>query len=140
AWLYGAGGRNFVRTMAGLARANDNPINVVDDQRGSPTWSRHLAEALVRIAGERPDPGIYHVTNSGDVTWHGFARAIFSAVGADPERVRPVTTEDFPRPAPRPAYSVLGNGRWRAAGFDPLPSWEDALAAAVQTEGGALLD
>ena len=140
AWLYGAGGANFVRTMAGLARAGDDPITVVDDQRGSPTWSRHLAAALVRIATERPDPGIYHVTNSGDVTWHGFARAIFSAVGADPERVRPVTTKEFPRPAPRPAYSVLGNARWRAAGFDPLPSWDDALAEAVRTEGANLLD
>jgi dTDP-4-dehydrorhamnose reductase len=140
AWLYGAGGRNFVRTMAGLARGSEDTVTVVDDQRGSPTWSRHLAESLVRLAQVRPDPGVYHVTNSGEVTWHGFARAIFAAVGADPARVLPVTTDAFPRPAHRPAYSVLGNARWRAAGFAPLPGWDEALAEAVRTEGAALLD
>jgi dTDP-4-dehydrorhamnose reductase len=139
AWLYGAGGRNFVRTMAGLARAGDGPVSVVADQRGSPTWSRHLARAIVSLVDARPDPGIYHATNSGDTTWNGLARAVFAAVGADPERVLPVSTAEYPRPAPRPAFSVLGTGRWAAAGLDPLPMWDVALAEAIRTEGDALL-
>jgi len=138
AWLYGAGGRNFVRTMAGLAR-RDGPVDVVVDQHGSPTWSRHLAAAIIELAAARPPAGIYHVTNSGTTTWHGLASAVFAAVGADAARVRPVTTAEFPRPAPRPAYSVLADTRWRVAGFAPLPSWDDALAEAIRTEGDALL-
>src|SRR3954468_15622593 len=105
AWLYGAGGRNFVRTMAGLARG-DKPVNVVDDQRGAPTWTRELAAGLLELIDTRPPPGVYHATSSGDTTWFGFAQAIFKEVGADPGRVHPVPTEAFPRPAPRPAYSV----------------------------------
>jgi dTDP-4-dehydrorhamnose reductase len=138
AWLYGAGGRNFVRTMAQLARG-DNSVNVVDDQRGAPTWTRDVALGLVALADARPAAGIYHATSAGDTTWFGFARAIFAAVGADPERVHPVTTAEFPRPAPRPAYSVLDATRWNAAGLPPLPRWEDALAAAVLTEGAELV-
>ena len=141
AWLYGAGGRNFVRTMAQLARdeARNPHITVVDDQRGSPTWTRDLALGLVALADARPEPGIFHATSAGDTTWCGFARAIFAAVGADPERVRPVTTADYPRPAPRPAYSVLSSARWTAAGLPPLPHWADALAAALASDGPALL-
>jgi dTDP-4-dehydrorhamnose reductase len=133
AWLYGAGGRNFVRTMATLAKQGngDRPVTVVDDQRGSPTWTYDVARGLVALADERPERGIYHATSGGETTWFGFARAIFAAVGADPERVQPVTTAEFPRPAPRPAYSVLGSRRWRAAGLPALPSWHDALHAAL---------
>lgn len=130
AWLYGARGRNFVRTMARLS-GGDAPVTVVDDQRGSPTWTRDLAIGLVALAQARPAPGIYHATSVGDVTWFGFARAIFAAIGADPDRVQPVTSSEFPRPAPRPAYSVLGDRRWRAAGLPLLPPWEQALRAAV---------
>lgn len=139
AWLYGAGGHNFVRTMARLARERDGGLDVVADQRGSPTWSRHLAGAIVRLVEARPEPGIYHVTNGGETTWNGLARAVFAAIGADPERVRPVTTAQFPRPAPRPAYSVLAHDRWLAAGLDPLPPWREALADAIRSEGDALL-
>jgi dTDP-4-dehydrorhamnose reductase len=71
--------------------------------------------------------GIYHCTNTGETTWFGFTRAIFEELGADPERVLPTTTAAFPRPAPRPAYSVLGNRRWIEAGLEPLPHWRAAL-------------
>jgi dTDP-4-dehydrorhamnose reductase len=138
AWLYGAGGRNFVRTMSGLARGGQ-PVNVVDDQRGAPTWTRDLASGLLELIDKRPAPGIYHATSAGDTTWFAFARAIFTAIGADPELVRPVPTSDFPRPAPRPAYSVLSANRWRAARLNPLPRWHDALARAIAKEGDALI-
>ena len=138
AWLYGAGGRNFVRTMAGLARG-DQPVKVVDDQRGAPTWTRDLAAGLLELIDKRPAPGIYHATSTGDTTWFGFARAIFDEVGADPGRVHPVPTDAFPRPAPRPAYSVLSAGRWVAAGLAPLPHWRTSLTTAIATEGTALI-
>lgn len=136
AWVYGATGRNFVKTMARLERERET-LTVVDDQRGSPTWSRHLAQGLVALAGTRAY-GTYHLTGGGETTWCGFARAVFEELGADPERVRPCTTADFPRPAPRPAYSVLSDRAWRAAGLTPLPHWRDALRDAFATAGAAL--
>jgi dTDP-4-dehydrorhamnose reductase len=138
AWLYGASGHNFVRTMARLARG-DAPVDVVDDQHGAPTWTADLAAALVELIERRPAPGIYHATSAGDTTWFGFAQAIFAEVGADPARVRPVPTSAVPRPAPRPAYSVLSGRRWAAAGLTPLPPWRDALHSAVATEGERLV-
>jgi dTDP-4-dehydrorhamnose reductase len=134
AWVYGQTGPNFVKTIARLERERDT-IEVVDDQRGSPTWSRHLAQGLVALAGSTAPPGIYHCTNGGEVTWHGFARAIFDELGADPDRVRPTTTDRFPRPAPRPAYSVLADTGWRAAGLPPLPGWRAALHEAFGEVG-----
>jgi dTDP-4-dehydrorhamnose reductase len=128
AWVYGATGGNFVKTMARLERERET-VSVVDDQRGSPTWSRDLATGLVELATKAPEPGIYHCTNAGEVTWYEFARAIFQRLGADPDRVRPCTTKDFPRPAPRPAYSVLSDRAWRAAGLTPLRHWREALDA-----------
>jgi dTDP-4-dehydrorhamnose reductase len=126
AWVYGASGANFVKTMARLERERDT-VSVVDDQRGSPTWSRDLARGLVELGSSGAASGIYHCTNTGETTWFGFTRAIFEELGADPERVLPTTTAAFPRPAPRPAYSVLGNRRWIEAGLDPLPHWRAAL-------------
>jgi len=126
AWVYGASGANFVKTMSRLERERET-VSVVDDQRGSPTWSRDLARGLVALGSSGADGGIYHCTNTGETTWFGFTRAIFEELGADPERVLPTTTAAFPRPAPRPAYSVLGNRRWIEAGLDPLPHWRAAL-------------
>jgi dTDP-4-dehydrorhamnose reductase len=137
AWVYGATGRNFVKTMTRLERERDT-VSVVDDQRGSPTWSHDLATGLVDLARKGPDPGVYHCTNVGEATWYDLARAVFEEVGADPERVRRCGTEDFPRPAPRPAYSVLSGERWAAAGLTPLRDWRDALHAAFVTVGDAL--
>jgi dTDP-4-dehydrorhamnose reductase len=137
AWVYGATGGNFVKTMARLERSRDT-VDVVDDQRGSPTWSADLARALVELGGSAALPGIYHCTNAGDTTWFGLAQAIFEEVGADPGRVRATTTEAFPRPAPRPAYSVLSDAAWRAAGLTPLPPWRDGLRRAFATAGAGL--
>lgn len=132
AWLYGVHGNNFVRTMLGLERTRET-VDVVDDQHGSPTWSGDLAAGLVELAAaaDRVAPGVLHCVNSGQTTWCGFARAVFSELGADPQRVRATTTEHFPRPAPRPANSVLDTSCWAAAGLPELRPWREALSAAV---------
>lgn len=132
AWLYGDTGSNFVKTMLRLERERET-VDVVDDQRGSPTWTGDLARGLVALARSGVEPGIYHCTNTGETTWCGFARAIFSEAGADPERVRPTTTAAFVRPAPRPAYSVLDTTRWHAAGLPTMPLWREALSQALRS-------
>ncbi|WP_420117800.1 dTDP-4-dehydrorhamnose reductase [Micromonospora sp.] len=133
AWLYGAHGRNFVTTMLGLAATREH-LDVVDDQQGQPTWSYALATRLVALvdaalAGRAP-AGTYHGTCTGQTTWYGLARAAFTLAGLDPDRVRPTTSDRFPRPAARPAYSVLGHDRWAEAGLPPLPDWHDVLSDA----------
>ncbi|MFJ6011507.1 dTDP-4-dehydrorhamnose reductase [Streptomyces sp. NPDC092952] len=133
AWLYGAGGGNFVRTMIRLEGVKQT-LDVVDDQRGQPTWTVDLADRLVRLgqaalAGTAP-AGVYHGTSGGETTWFGFTREIFRLLGTDPERVRPTTSAAFVRPAPRPAYSVLGHDRWAAAGIEPVRDWRAALTEA----------
>ncbi len=130
AWVYGEHGKNFVATMLRLA-AGEEPVDVVDDQRGSPTWSADLAAALVSLGSSEAPDGIYHVTNRGDITWYGLARAVFGGAGADPDRVRPTTTDRYPRPAPRPAYSVLGSARWDAHDLPTPRHWSEALAYAL---------
>lgn len=130
AWLYGEHGRNFVATMARLAAARDT-LDVVDDQRGQPTWSLDLARRVVDLVEAEAPAGVYHATSSGETTWFGLARAVFTHLGLDPDRVRPTTTDEFPRPAPRPAYSVLGHDGWARAGLTPMRPWDDALAAAA---------
>jgi len=139
AWLYGAGGGNFVDTMIRLESVKDT-LDVVDDQRGQPTWTVDLADRLVRLgqaalAGTAP-AGVYHGTSGGETTWFGLAREVFRLLGADPDRVRATTSAAFVRPAPRPAYSVLGHDGWRRAGIDPIRPWREALEAAFP----ALLD
>jgi dTDP-4-dehydrorhamnose reductase len=130
AWLYGEHGRNFVRTMLTLQRDREF-LDVVDDQWGQPTWTRDLAARLVALGTADVAPGIFHVTGSGRTTWCGLAREVFAAVGADPARVRPTTTERFPRPAPRPAFSVLGHDAMLAAGLEPMPPWAESVRTAV---------
>jgi dTDP-4-dehydrorhamnose reductase len=137
AWVYGAKGANFVKTMARLEKTNET-VSVVDDQRGSPTWSFDLARALVELARSSAPPGTYHCTGTGDTTWHGFTQAIFSELGADPSRVLPTTSDQFVRPAPRPAYSVLSDSAWREAGLSPMPHWRDALRSAFTAAGDEL--
>lgn len=136
AWLYGATGQNFVKTMVRLERERET-VRVVDDQRGSPTWSRDLADALLALAGSDVPAGTLHATNRGDTTWCGFTKAIFEQLGADPGRVWPTTTDAFPRPAPRPAFSVLSPRSWDEAGLPPLPDWRSALTEAFRTSGDA---
>lgn len=132
AWLYGEHGKNFVTTVLNAAGQREF-LDVVDDQRGQPTWARALARQLIvlgdaALAGRAP-AGAYHGTCGGETTWYGLARATFELTGLDPDRVRPTTSDKFPRPAPRPAYSVLGHDRWAAAGLAPMPHWHEALAA-----------
>ena len=134
AWLYGGTGPSFVHTMASLEQSRES-VTVVDDQIGSPTWVGDLADALLALARSEAPPGTYHATNAGAVSWCGFARAVFEELGADPARVLPTDTAGFPRPAPRPAYSVLSGTTWQAAGLPPLRHWREALAAAFRAEG-----
>ncbi|MFC9975253.1 dTDP-4-dehydrorhamnose reductase [Spirillospora sp. NPDC127200] len=129
AWLYGRHGRNFVTTMIALEAERDT-LEVVADQRGQPTWARDVARQIVPLADSGAAPGIYHATNAGEATWHALAQEVFRLLGADERRVRPTTAERFRRPAPRPAYSVLGHGRWAEAGRPPPRDWRSALRAA----------
>jgi dTDP-4-dehydrorhamnose reductase len=135
-WLYGRpdrpgrAGSGFVRTMSRLARGSDL-VSVVDDQRGCPTYVADLADGLVELAESGAPYGTYHCTGAGDTTWFGLAGAVFSELGADPDRVRPVSTAEYPRPAPRPAYSVLSDRSWRSAGLTPLRPWPEALRDAL---------
>lgn len=122
AWLYGSAGKNFVDTILGLAADRDE-LRVVRDQVGSPTWTGHLAPALVDLA-ERRGAGVFHAAGAGRTSWHGLATAAVAGAGLTCDVV-PVTTEEFPRPAPRPAYSVLGTEREDGL---RLPPWEDGLA------------
>jgi dTDP-4-dehydrorhamnose reductase len=128
-WLYGAEGPNFVRTML-RAGAQRSSLRVVSDQVGSPTWTGHLAPALLRLA-QRGLPGTYHLTNSGKTSWHGFAEEIFALAGM-PVEVVPISTAEYPTPALRPAYSVLENRAWRLLGEEPLPDWRDGLRGYVE--------
>lgn len=121
AWLYGAGGKNFVDTILGLAADRDE-IKVVADQVGSPTWAGHLAPALLEVA-ERGGAGVFHATGEGQCSWHDLAVAAVEAAGIAC-RVLPCTTEEFPRPAPRPPYSVLDTERSDGV---RLPPWREGL-------------
>lgn len=129
AWLYGLQGSNFVKTMLKLERERDT-VSVVTDQVGQPTYAADLAEHIVLLLDRHPEPGTYHGTNSGEVSWFDFTREIFRLAGADPERVLPTTSAEFVRPAPRPAYSVLGHDRWIAQGLPEMRPWRAALEQA----------
>jgi dTDP-4-dehydrorhamnose reductase len=124
AWLFGAGGRNFVDTMLALAAERDE-VTVVTDQVGSPTWTGHLAEALVELAERRGDTGTFHAAGAGACSWYELAVEVFARAGLRC-RVLPTTAERFARPAPRPAYSVLGTER---EATPILPPWQDGVAA-----------
>ncbi len=129
AWLYGAHGPNFVRTMTGL-EGRQPFVDVVADQLGQPTWAVDVAEQVVALACAAPRAGVYHATSSGEATWYELAVEIFRLLGADPARVRATTSAAFSRPAPRPAYSVLGHDRHTAAGLEPIGDWRTALSRA----------
>jgi dTDP-4-dehydrorhamnose reductase len=131
AWLYDAQGRNFYRTMVDAA-AQGRALRVVDDQRGTPTSCRALARQL-HLALAEGWRGLVHVTCGGETTWHGFAAEIFRQRGIRAS-LSPCGTADYPRPAPRPAYSVLSGQRRALLGTDLMPSWEAALAEVVAAD------
>ncbi|VDM87622.1 dTDP-4-dehydrorhamnose reductase [Mycobacterium basiliense] len=131
AWVYtGGAGKDFVAVMQRLA-GGDGPIDVVDDQIGSPTYVADLAAALLEVADTGLRGCVLHAANSGAVSRFEQARAVFEACGAETQRVRPVSSAQFPRPAPRPSYSALSGGQWAAAGLTPLRPWRAALVAAL---------
>lgn len=127
AWLCGPTGHNIVRTILRLAEG-DGTLRFVDDQVGSPTHAADLAAVIARLVLDRR-PGVFHVTNSGAASWYEVARRVVGAAGGDPDRVEPVTTADLqpPRPAPRPANSVLENRALALAGLDAPGEWGPAF-------------
>jgi dTDP-4-dehydrorhamnose reductase len=130
AWVVGPHGRNFVKTMLRLAAERDE-IGVVSDQRGSPAFTGDLAPMIRRLAIARY-PGVIHVTNQGSVTWFDFAREILRLAGHDPEKIRPISTDDYGAPAPRPKNSVLDNLVLRSLGIPLLPAWQESLERTIK--------
>ena len=134
AWIYeGADGSDFAAVMRRMA-TRDGTVDVVADQIGSPTYVGDLVGALLEIADGSIREPVLHAANEGEVSRFEQARAVFEAVDADPERVRPVGTDAHPRPAPRPPYSALSSRKSAEAGLTPLRPWRDALTAALTAE------
>lgn len=130
AYLYGQHGPNFAATMLKLA-ATHPTVSVVTDQVGQPTWTVDVAAQTLATLDAGLTSGILHATNAGEASWFEFARAVFEANGLDPERVLPTDSTTFVRPAPRPAYSVLGHDRWTTIGIPAPRPWREALADAT---------
>ena len=135
AWLYGEHGPNFAKTMLALGSRRPE-VSVVTDQIGQPTWTLDLAHQIVRLLDSDAPFGIYHGTSSGEASWFDFAQGVFELGGLDPENVKPTTSAEFVRPAPRPANSVLGHDAWAEAGLAPIRDWREALVDAF--DSGAL--
>ena len=132
-WVCGRTGPNMVKTILRLA-AQPGPLRFVDDQRGHPTFADDLALGIARLV-DTGSSGTYHVTNQGAVSWYEFAREVLEVAGHDPERVEPVPTAAVPRPAPRPANSVLDNAALRSAGLALLDDHRIPLARLVAALG-----
>ena len=132
AWVYGAYGNNFPKVIAKKLKNNEE-LNVVNDQIGSPTWTYDLASAIVEVLEKKPEPGIYHVTNSESCSWFEFAQEIAKSINADINLVKPTDSKSFVRPAVRPKYSVLSNSKWKNAELTPLRSWKAAWDKAAPT-------
>ena len=129
-WVMSATHPNFLLSILRRATGDDGEIGVVDDQHGSPTFVDDLARSVLQ-ALERGGSGLLHLTNTGSTTWFGLARKAVEMAGLDPERIVPITTAEYPRPARRPAYSVLGSERLAGLGLDPLPAWQESLPGVV---------
>ncbi|HEU4707711.1 MAG TPA: dTDP-4-dehydrorhamnose reductase [Methylophilaceae bacterium] len=144
-WVYGARGRNFLRTIVKLAQERDE-LSIVDDQTGAPTSSRSLANATAVLLNDWQEDmsGVYHLTCAGETTWYGFAQAIlrfyeaYRAARSWPElkvhadEIKAITTEEFPTSATRPAYSVLSNSKIMLACHIAMPLWSEALSAVMR--------
>ena len=131
AWLFSPWGKNFAKTMTKLAIKGGGEVRVVNDQIGQPTSAMDLAQLLVALGLSTSPPGIFHGTNSGQATWFEFAQEIFRLAGADVERVIPVSSSEYPRPAKRPSYSVLSHDAWAKTSVKPMRDWRIALAEAM---------
>jgi dTDP-4-dehydrorhamnose reductase len=140
-WVNGVHGQNFVRTVMGLASDPSRQLRFVNDQRGKPTFTADLAGAVLSLADSML-PGVFHVTNGGEATWFDLARAVLRISGGDPDRVQPISTSELdpPRPAPRPANSVLDNAAMRLSGLPLLPEWEDALERMIRSLSGVSIE
>lgn len=130
AWLYGAGGGCFPRTIARVARERGS-VEVVTDQVGQPTWTRDVADLLVRLVEVAAPAGTYHATSSGAGSWFDFAQQVVVAAGLDASVVHPTTSAAFVRPAPRPPYSVLAHDALAALGVAPVGDWRERWQAAA---------
>jgi dTDP-4-dehydrorhamnose reductase len=133
AWLYGANGPCFPRTIVRLARER-GAVSVVDDQFGQPTWTADVADLAVRLVETEAPSGTWHATSGGETSWFEFARRAVEAAGLDPAIVTATDSSSFVRPAPRPAYSVLGHDKLNAHDIEPIGPWErrwDQAAAEV---------
>ncbi len=124
AWLYGAGGNCFPKTLANVLQKNGK-ASVVNDQSGQPTWARDVARVAADLVESEAPAGVYHATSSGETTWWGFTRQIAKTLGMDPDVVAPVSSEEFVRPAPRPTYSVLGHDSLIRVGVEPIGDWSE---------------
>ena len=131
AWLYSRRGKNFAKTMTKLALSGEGKVSVVDDQIGQPTFAGDLAKQIIDLVLSNAPSGIYHGTSSGQATWFEFAQEIFKLAGTDFLRVAPISTAEFPRPAKRPAYSVLDHDAWANTSVPVLRDWRIALAEAM---------
>jgi dTDP-4-dehydrorhamnose reductase len=138
AWLYGETGPSFVRSV-GRRLLQGEAVDVVDDQRGAPTWTRDLAARLIALGRADVAPGLWHCSAAGEATWFDVAVALAEELACPPALVRPTTTAVLDRPAPRPAYSVLSNRKWVDAGLPAMPDWRTALHEALVTLGGTLV-
>ncbi len=136
AWLYGAHGGCFPRTIARALGQRDT-LDVVSDQVGQPTWTVDVARLVVDLVAAQAPAGTYHATSSGQTSWHGFAQAVAEEAGTDPARVRETDSAAFVRPAPRPAYSVLAHDGLLAAGVTPIGDWRERFALAAPSVLGA---
>lgn len=130
-WVCGEFGSNMLKTIMRLASERES-ISFVDDQIGNPTFTSDLAASLIRLAEDRRE-GLFHVTNWGALSWYEFAREVVGMAGKDPDMVRPIKTRELspPRPAPRPANSVLDDRAWRHAGYPPMRDFREPLAEAI---------
>jgi len=135
AWLYGAHGNNFVKTIRRIAAANaqeGKPLKVVNDQFGTPTWTVDVCKQALAML-DRRERGIFHCTSEGFCSWFDFAKEIVVSAGINVD-IQPCTTEEFPRPAPRPHYSVLENARLKSIGANIMPEWKDGFRGFLSTE------
>jgi dTDP-4-dehydrorhamnose reductase len=131
AWLYSPWSKNFAKTMSRLALNGGAEVPVVNDQLGQPTSAIDLAKQLVELSLSNSPAGIYHGTNSGQVTWFEFAQEIFKLSGVDVSRVIPVSSSEYLRPAKRPSYSVLSHDSWAKTAIKPMRDWRIALTEAM---------